>query len=86
MNEEDMVYIYKGILLSHKKNEIRPFSVTWKDLGFPRWPSGKETTCQCRRHKRCRFDPWVRKREEGMATNPGVLSQRIPWTEEPSGL
>ena len=23
--------------------------------------SGKEPTCQCRRHKRCRFDPWVRK-------------------------
>ena len=23
--------------------------------------SGKEPTCQCRRHKRCRFDPWVGK-------------------------
>ena len=23
--------------------------------------SGKELTCQCRRHKRCGFDPWVRK-------------------------
>ena len=23
--------------------------------------SGKEPACQCRRHKRCRFDPWVRK-------------------------
>ena len=23
---------------------------------FPRWHSGKESTCQCRR---CRFDPWV---------------------------
>ena len=23
--------------------------------------SGKEPTCQCRRHKRLRFDPWVRK-------------------------
>ena len=27
--------------------------------GFCRWLSGKEPTCQCRRHKRCRFDPWV---------------------------
>ena len=27
---------------------------------FPRWYSGKESTCQCRRHKRHRFDPWVR--------------------------
>ena len=23
--------------------------------------SGKELACQWRRHKRCRFDPWVRK-------------------------
>ena len=23
--------------------------------------SGKESTCQCRRHKRCGFNPWVRK-------------------------
>ena len=27
----------------------------------PRWLSGKEPTCQCRRQKRCGFDPWVRK-------------------------
>ena len=31
---------------------------------FPTWEapggtSGKEPTCQCRRHKRHRFDPWV---------------------------
>ena len=28
---------------------------------LPRWCSGKEPTCQCRRHKRRGFDPWVRK-------------------------
>jgi len=28
-------------------------------LGFPCGASGKESTCQCRRHKRCWFDPWV---------------------------
>ena len=27
-------------------------------FGFPRWLSGKESTCQCRRHG---FDPWVQK-------------------------
>ena len=26
---EDVLYIYNGILLSHEKNEIMPFSVTW---------------------------------------------------------
>ena len=30
-------------------------------LGLPSWLSGKESTCQCRRHKRRGFDPWVRK-------------------------
>ena len=28
---------------------------------FPVGASGKEPTCQCRRHKRHEFDPWVRK-------------------------
>ena len=25
----------------------------------PQWLSGKEYTCQCRKCKRCKFDPWV---------------------------
>ena len=29
--------------------------------GFPGVTGGKEPTCQCRRHKRCRFNPLVRK-------------------------
>ena len=28
---------------------------------LPRCASGKEPTRQCRRHKTCGFDPWVRK-------------------------
>ena len=30
-------------------------------LPFLKWCSGKEPFCQCRRHKRQGFDPWVRK-------------------------
>ena len=30
-------------------------------LGLPRWLNGEESTCQCRRRRRCRSDPWVRK-------------------------
>ena len=29
--------------------------------GFPDGARGKESACQCRRCKRCRFDSWVRK-------------------------
>ena len=29
--------------------------------GFPRWLSGKQSTCQCKRYKRHGFSPWVRK-------------------------
>ena len=30
-------------------------------MGFPGGTSRKEPTCQCRRHQRLRFNPWVRK-------------------------
>ena len=30
-------------------------------VSFPVGTSAKEPTCQCRRHKRYRFRPWVRK-------------------------
>ena len=51
--------------------------------GLPRWHSGKESTCQCRRQ---RFpipggeDPL----EGSMATRSSVLARRIP-SEEPVG-
>ena len=33
MDKEDVVHIYNGILLSHKKiSEIMPFEATWMDL------------------------------------------------------
>ena len=32
-----------------------------ESMGFPGSASGKEPACQCRRHKRCGFNPWVGK-------------------------
>ena len=56
-------------------------------VGFPRGSAGKESICQCRRHKRRGFNPWVRKipwRRRWQPTR--LLTWEIPWTEEPGGL
>ena len=37
------------------------FLLLWFQMGFPGGHGGKEPACPCRRLKRCRFDPWVRK-------------------------
>ena len=56
--------------------------------GFPGGVSGKESACQCRRHKRLGFDPWVRKtsRRGAWQPTPVFLPGKIPWTEEPGRL
>ena len=48
---------------SLKTRKHQEMIIVWrlKDMRPPRWCCGKEPSCQCRRHKRCRFDPWVRK-------------------------
>jgi len=57
-------------------------------LGFSGGTSGKESTCQCRRHKGCAFDPWVGKIPWRRAWQPTLvfLPGESPWTEEPDGL
>ena len=32
LDKEDVVHVYHGILLSHKKDEILPLGTTWIDL------------------------------------------------------
>ena len=32
MDKEDVIHTKNGILLSHKKNKIMPFTGTWMDL------------------------------------------------------
>ena len=41
-------------------------------MGFPGGASGKELACQCRRHKRRGFDPWV-----------GMIPWRRAWQPTP---
>ena len=57
-------------------------------IDLPGGANGKESTCQCWRHKRLEFDPWVQKipLQKGMATHSSILAWRISWTEEPGRL
>ena len=55
------------------KIEVKPYkTLCFRCTGLPRWHSGKESSCQCRR---CRFDPWVRKfpLEKEMASPPPIF-------------
>ena len=46
------------LCITLKANHLKK---TLQQLGFPGGANGKEPACQCRRHERLRFDPWVRK-------------------------
>ena len=85
-------------LLCLSSGQLRlPLSLCWKVThpkpvtGFPGGASGKESVCQCRRHKRCH---WTQVQslgqedtlEELMATHSSILASRIPWTEETGRL
>ena len=56
--------------------------------GFPGGTSGKEPACQCRKHKRWEFDPWVRKISGSRKWQRTLvfLPGECPWTDEPGGL
>ena len=51
-------YICKFSSASHFSSQSLTFLIYKTGIGLPWWLSGKESTCQCRRHG---FDPWVRK-------------------------
>ena len=55
------------------------------EKGFPGDTSGKETTCQWRRHTRLGFDPCIKKIpwRRAWQPTPVFLPGEFPWTEEP---
>ena len=66
---------FKSLILDY------PFIVK----GFPGGTVVKNPACQCRGHKRCRFDPWVEKiLGEEMVICSSILAWKIPWAEEPA--
>ena len=50
-----------AILFSKGSSWSRDWTQVSCIWGFPGGASGKEPACQCRRHRRCRFNPWVGK-------------------------
>ena len=59
-----------------------------KKMGLPGGTSGKEPTCQCRRHKRRRFNPRIGRIPWRRAWQPTLvlLPGKSPRTEEPGRL
>ena len=43
----------------HMEGQPGGYTGLKRKKGFPGGMSGKESTCQCRRHKRQGFNPWV---------------------------
>ena len=64
--------------LDNKQVKILDWSI-----GLPRWLSGWKLHLQCWRHRRCWFDPWVRKILWRRAWQPApvLLPGESPWTE-----
>ena len=50
----------RGLQSRFPRNPIRDMCIILYYRGFPGGPSGKETTCQCRRCNRLGFNPWVK--------------------------
>ena len=55
MSQMSVAFDFSKRLISRTPDMILYFDV------LPRSHNGKESSCQCRRYKRCEFNPWVRK-------------------------
>ena len=64
-----------ALLLKVGTRQSRDLSPGQLMSGFPGDPRGKEPACQCRRHRRLGFDPWV-----------GKIPWRRKWQSTPAFL
>ena len=66
MNGPSNYFLYSFSFSFGSETFLKKIVQFWKCIPYssyslPRQHSGKEPACQCRRPKRCRFDPWIRK-------------------------
>ena len=65
------ILCWKPITFTHRQELwLKEHRHAFIPLGFPGGASGKEPACQCRRHKRCKFNTWVRKIPRKKAWQP----------------
>ena len=76
-----------------RNEDCNIYSDSQQPGGIPRWLTGKETTCQCRKHRRCVFSlwlgkiPWRRKWQSTPVSMPGEShGQRSLEGYGPQGL
>ena len=62
------------------------FELLLVTLGFPGGAIGKEAACQCRRHNKHEFDPWVRKIPRRRTWQPTPIWLPGQRMEEPGRL
>ena len=59
---------------------------TWVHIKQIQWLSGKESTCQFRKHKRLEFNLCIGKNHWSRNTHSNIPTWKIPWAEEPGKL
>ena len=64
-----------NITIGRNKDEVEHLVGNILNTGLPKRLSGKESSCQCRRHRRCGFHLWV-----------GKISWRRKWQSTPVSL
>ena len=64
--------VFKLLMPAHEAQSDQIPVPPW---GIPSWLSGKKLACQCRRYKRCGFNPWV-----------GKIPWRRAWLLQSMGL
>ena len=66
----------EGLILVENFVDKRELQQPRHIVGFPGGASGKEPACQCRRCKRCKFNPWVQEDplEKEVVTHSSMLA------------
>ena len=64
------ITLFYFLCISHHCLSLWIYSMSLTTRGFLGGTGGKEPTCQCKRHKKHKFNPWVRRSPGGELGNP----------------